>query len=111
MDLYQSLLSFGVVAGLLTLVPGIAAAVGVSALLAASELAYRALTFAGAAYMVWLGASLLWKSRAKDPSSAAPAAEVEVPAASRHQVIQGWLTGTGTVLIGFGLRLALEPRR
>ncbi|BAS11262.1 uncharacterized membrane protein YrhP [Arthrobacter sp. Hiyo4] len=110
MDLYQSLLSFGIVAGLLTLVPGIdtalvlrsslartrgfafatalgistglmvwgiAAAVGVSALLAASELAYRALTIAGAAYMVWLGASLLWKSRAKDPSSASPAAEFE----------------------------------
>lgn len=130
MDLYQSLLSFGLVAGLLTLVPGIdtalvlrsslartrgfafatalgistglmvwgiAAAVGVSALLAASELAYRALTIAGAAYMVWLGASLLWKSRAKDPSSASP--EVGVPAASRHQLFQGWLTGTGTNLL------------
>ncbi|MET3176141.1 UNVERIFIED_ORG: threonine/homoserine/homoserine lactone efflux protein [Arthrobacter sp. UYCu721] len=132
MDLYQSLLSFGLVAGLLTLVPGIdtalvlrssfartrgfafatalgistglmvwgiAAAVGVSALLAASELAYRALTIAGAAYMVWLGASLLWKSRAKDASSASPAAEVGVPAASRHQLFQGWLTGTGTNLL------------
>jgi threonine/homoserine/homoserine lactone efflux protein len=131
-DLYQSLLSFGLVAGLLTLVPGIdtalvlrsslartrgfafatalgistglmvwgiAAAVGVSALLAASDLAYRALTIAGAAYMVWLGASLLWKSRAKDPSSASPAADVEVPAASRHQLFQGWLTGTGTNLL------------
>ncbi|ALV41851.1 lysine transporter LysE [Pseudarthrobacter sulfonivorans] len=130
MDLYQSLLSFGLVAGLLTLVPGIdtalvlrsslartrgfafatalgistglmvwgiAAAVGVSALLAASELAYRALTIAGAAYMVWLGASLLWKSRAKDPSSASP--EIGVPAASRHQLFQGWLTGTGTNLL------------
>ncbi|MCO4263500.1 LysE family translocator [Pseudarthrobacter sp. MDT3-26] len=130
MDLYQSLLSFGLVAGLLTLVPGIdtalvlrsslartrgfafatalgistglmvwgiAAAVGVSALLAASELAYRALTIAGAAYMVWLGASLLWKSRAKDPLSASP--EVGVPAASRHQLFQGWLTGTGTNLL------------
>jgi len=131
-DLYQSLLSFGLVAGLLTLVPGIdtalvlrsslartrgfafatalgistglmvwgiAAAVGVSALLAASELAYRALTIAGAAYMVWLGASLLWKSRAKDASSASPAADVGVPAASRHQLFQGWLTGTGTNLL------------
>ena len=131
MDLFQSLLSFGIVAGLLTLVPGIdtalvlrsslartrgyafatalgistglmvwgiAAAVGVSALLAASELAYRALTIAGAAYMAWLGASLLWKSRAQDPSASA-AAEVEVPAASRHQLFQGWLTGTGTNLL------------
>ena len=88
MTITTALLSFAVVAGLLTLVPGIdtalvlrssltmsrsyafatalgistgamvwgvAAAVGVSALLAASELAYRALTLVGAAYMVWLG--------------------------------------------------------
>ncbi|WP_348994471.1 LysE family transporter [Pseudarthrobacter sp. AL20] len=80
MDLYQSLLSFGLVAGLLTLVPGIdtalgistglmvwgiGAAAGVSALLAASELAYRVLTIAGAAYMVWLGASLPFPSSSR----------------------------------------------
>ncbi|MDR6415516.1 LysE family transporter [Pseudarthrobacter sulfonivorans] len=87
MTITQAVLSFAVVAGLLTLVPGIdtalvlrssiskarsftfatalgictamvwgvAAAVGVSALLAASDLAYRILMLAGAAYMVWLG--------------------------------------------------------
>src|SRR5689334_22813289 len=92
MTVPQALLSFAVVAGLLTLVPGIdtalvlrsvltrgrgfafgtaagivtgalvwgaAAAVGASTLLAASELAYRLLTLAGAAYMVVLGLSLL----------------------------------------------------
>lgn len=96
MTITQAVLSFAVVAGLLTLVPGIdsalvlrssiskarsfafataigictgamvwgvAAAVGVSALLAAPELAYRILTIAGAAYMVWFGPSLIWKSR------------------------------------------------
>ncbi|NMR30606.1 LysE family translocator [Arthrobacter sp. SF27] len=41
---------------------GIAAAVGASALLAASETAFTALKLIGAAYMIWLGASLLWKS-------------------------------------------------
>ena len=128
--LLQAVLSFSVVAGLLTLVPGIdtalvlrssltrprayafatalgigtgavawgvAAAVGVSALLAASELAYRALTLAGAAYMVWLGASLLWKSWKKDPAAAAQAALV--PAAGRDSLFKGWLTGAGTNLL------------
>ena len=130
MDLLQALLSFAVVAGLLTLVPGIdtalvlrssisrsrrfafatalgintgtmvwgiAAAVGVSALLAASELAYRALTLAGAGYMVWLGASLLWKSRATAP--AAGLADVTGPALPGRQLFRGWLTGTGTNLL------------
>lgn len=89
-------LAFAVVAGLLTLVPGIdtalvlrasvaggyqaayatvagislgilawavAAAVGVSALLAASQAAYTALQLAGAAYMIWLGVRLIWQAR------------------------------------------------
>ncbi|WP_255771250.1 LysE family translocator [Pseudarthrobacter sulfonivorans] len=131
MNLTQALLSFAVVAGLLTLVPGIdtalvlraavarsrtyafaaalgittglmawgiAAAVGVSALLAASELAYRILSMAGAAYMVWLGASLLWKSRTKGLAAEGPAA-VELPASSGRQFLRGWLTGTGTNLL------------
>ncbi|MEW9871629.1 LysE family translocator [Arthrobacter sp. HS15c] len=130
MDLLQALLSFAVVAGLLTLVPGIdtalvlrssisrsrsfafatalgintgtmvwgiAAAVGVSALLAASELAYRALTLAGAGYMIWLGASLLWKSRATAP--AAGLADVPGPALPGRQLFRGWLTGTGSNLL------------
>jgi threonine/homoserine/homoserine lactone efflux protein len=41
------------------LVWGIAAAVGATAVLTASETAYRALTLAGAAYMVILGASMI----------------------------------------------------
>ncbi len=47
----------GIVAGLL--VWGAAAAVGVSALLTASETAYDVLRWAGAAYLLWLGARLL----------------------------------------------------
>lgn len=130
MTLTQAILSFAVVAGLLTLVPGIdtalvlrssltrsrsfafstalgistgamvwgvAAAVGVSALLAASELAYRALTLAGAAYMVWLGASLLWKSR-KGAAQCSSGATV-MTAAGRDSLCRGWLTGAGTNLL------------
>ena len=86
--------SFAVVAGLMTIVPGldttlvvrtaiaqgrrrgfaaalgintgiliwgIAAAAGVSALLAASRLAYDAIRLLGAGYMTWLGATMLWR--------------------------------------------------
>ena len=131
----QALLSFAIVAGLLTLVPGIdtalvlrssitrsrryafstalgistgamvwgiAAAVGVSALLAASELAYRALTLAGAAYMAWLGTSLLWKTwkSGKAPAVAPTAAGTAgQPGTTRGELLRGWLTGTGTNLL------------
>ena len=47
----------GIVAGLF--VWGAAAAVGVSALLTASQLAYDVLRYAGAAYLVWFGLRLL----------------------------------------------------
>jgi threonine/homoserine/homoserine lactone efflux protein len=47
----------GIVAGLF--VWGAAAAAGVSALLAASELAYDVLRYAGAAYLVWFGGRLV----------------------------------------------------
>lgn len=106
--LVHSLLAFGGVVALLTLVPGVdtalvmrgtltqsrryafaallgiqagvviwgaTAATGVAAVLAASPVAYLVLCYAGAAYLVWLGASMIWKSfRAKGlPAPEAPA--------------------------------------
>ena len=53
-------MALGVATGVM--VWGIAAAAGISALLTASEAAYRVLTTAGAAYMFWLGASLMRSS-------------------------------------------------
>ncbi|MGM0928538.1 MAG: LysE family translocator [Actinomycetota bacterium] len=127
MSVEQALLSFALVAGLLTLVPGmdtalvlrsavsqgrgkayatalgintgalvwgIAAAVGASALLAASETGFTVLKFAGAVYMVWLGGRMLWKSfrrRADVPGAAEP----EAPAS----YARAWLTGVGTNLL------------
>ncbi|MEV7574972.1 LysE family translocator [Arthrobacter nitrophenolicus] len=124
--------SFALVAGLLTLVPGldtalvlrssisksrsfafatalgistgamiwgVAAAVGVSALLAASDLAYRVLTLAGAAYMVWLGATFLWKTMRKDKIPARPAGEAAGVTSERNDLFKGWLIGTGTNLL------------
>ncbi|WP_461189415.1 LysE family translocator [Arthrobacter sp. Z4-13] len=132
MTLPQAVFSFALVAGLLTLVPGldtalvlrssisktrrfafstalgistgamiwgIAAAVGVSALLAASEFAYRILTIAGAAYMIWLGLSLLRKSLREGNAATTTASDAAVPAVGKDDLFKGWLTGTGTNLL------------
>ena len=50
----------GIQAGVLAW--GAAAAVGVSALLLASQLAYDVLRFAGALYLVWIGLRMLWSA-------------------------------------------------
>ena len=127
MTVPQAVLGFAVVAGLLTIIPGIdtalvlrsaisrgrayafaaafginagclvwgvAAAVGASALLAASEVAYRILTLAGAAYMVWLGIHLLRVSLR--PRDAAPVGSVDPP---RATVWHGFVTGLWTNLL------------
>ena len=52
--------ALGINAGVL--VWGVAAAVGATAVLAASATAYRVLTLAGAAYILWLGGQMLWSS-------------------------------------------------
>jgi threonine/homoserine/homoserine lactone efflux protein len=129
----QALLSFSVVAALLTVIPGldtalvlraavsrgrghavaaalgigagclawgVAAAVGASALLVASETAYRLLTLAGAVYLVGLGAHLLWTSFrrpgvASDDGDALAAA----PSADRGSLWVSWLTGLGTNIL------------
>ncbi len=64
----------GIVTGLF--VWGAAAAVGVSALLTASELAYDVLRYAGAAYVVWFGLRLLVRAaRGTAPAEPAGAAQ------------------------------------
>lgn len=55
----------GIVSGLF--VWGAAAAVGVSALLTASQVAYDVLRFAGAAYLVWFGLRLLVRAARRTP--------------------------------------------
>lgn len=131
MTIAQALLSFSLVAGLLTIVPGIdtslvlrgaltkgrayafatsagiftgalvwgiAAAIGASALLAASELGYRILTLSGAAYMVWLGGSLVWKSfRSGAATDEQTATRIAAPADA--SLWRAWLTGAGTNLL------------
>ena len=122
MTLHVAILSFAVVATLLTVIPGmdtaivlraaisqgrghayatalgvncgallwgIAAAVGASAVLAASHTAYTVLKFAGAAYMIWLGVSMLWASRKN-----AQLADVEP--GRTWSLRAAWLRGFGT---------------
>jgi threonine/homoserine/homoserine lactone efflux protein len=130
---WSDLASFAVVAGLLTIIPGIdtalvvrttvaqgrrrgyavaagictgcliwgaAAAVGVSALLVASRLGYDVVRAAGAVYLTWLGATMLWRTRTRrggapeDSSSSQPASPRPTESAFRS-----WLRGTTTNLL------------
>jgi threonine/homoserine/homoserine lactone efflux protein len=83
----------GICAG--TVAWGLAAAIGASALLAASETAFVVLKLAGAGYMAWLGISMLVKS--VRPGAAA-AAEPD-PAPGAATVRTDWLTGLTTSLL------------
>lgn len=129
MTTLDAVLAFAVVAGLLTLVPGldtalvlrssltrsrtyawataagiasgamawgISAALGISALLSASETAYRVLTTAGAVYMCYLGGSMIWQSFRHGSVRIGPTRTTGVPASSPWR---GWLIGAGTNLL------------
>lgn len=133
--------ALGVCSGVL--VWGMAAAVGISALLTASEVAYTVLRLVGAAYLVWLGLRLLVAAIRRDrvpevpqfiPPDASPvlmgallatvhsiegilwfalmiaAAHAMRAWLSRRRVQRSLDGGTGAVLIGFGIALALPER-
>lgn len=132
MSPFDALLAFALVAGLLTLVPGIdtalvlrssltrsrayawataagiatgamawgiAAAVGVSALLTASEAAYRVVTITGAAYMCWLGGSMIYRSVRGGRPVTLPTAPRGGPGDPADSPLRGWLAGAGTNLL------------
>jgi len=67
---------------------GVAVSLGLGALLQASELAYTLVTFAGAAYLIWLGSHLLFKPRASFDAGTLEAP----PAASGQAFWRGLLT-------------------
>jgi threonine/homoserine/homoserine lactone efflux protein len=66
-----------------------AAALGLSAILAASTAAFTAVKFIGAAYLVYVGVSLI---RSKRATSSAPTASVIRSASMRAIFLQGFLT-------------------
>jgi threonine/homoserine/homoserine lactone efflux protein len=77
-----------------TLAWGVLTSAGVTALLTASQLAYTALRRAGAGYLIWLGLGMLWAAR-------------RLRKALRRPAARQWLDRiTGTVVAGFGVRLA-----
>lgn len=61
------------------LIWGAAVAIGLGALLTASELAYTALRWAGAGYLVWLGLGLIRHPRTAPSDAAPPASTSEGP--------------------------------
>lgn len=83
--------AFGIGAG--TCVHVLAAALGLSALLAASSWAFTAVKAAGAAYLLYLGLSMLL-SRNKTPAQAAPATATATASTPNYRKIfaQGFLT-------------------
>lgn len=97
--------ALGISAGVL--IWGLAAAVGVSALLTASELAYTVLRYAGAAYMVWLGIGML--RRALRPRAAEPDLAPGTPLSPWAYFRQGLLVNLLNPKIG-AFYIALLPQ-
>jgi threonine/homoserine/homoserine lactone efflux protein len=114
--------ALGVIGGVV--VWGAAAAVGVSALVTASSIAYDTLRLVGAAYMVWLGGRILWRLARRSAESVngdGPAGAVSVWRAARTGLLTNLLNPKvgafyvaalpqfippGTSALGMGLVLA-----
>jgi len=132
MSVSSAVASFALVAGLLTIIPGLdtamvlrsaisngprpafatalgigtgalvwgaAAAVGVSALLTTSTIAYTGLRIAGAGYMVWLGSRLL-RTVIRRPADLAPAESAPAAGTLGRAWRQGLLTNLLNPKIG-----------
>lgn len=92
---YAVMTGLGVSAG--ALIWGVAAAVGASALLAASEVAYRLVTLGGALYMGYLGASLIILTFRRHRHRQAVESP-ELPA-QRGGRVRAFLSGAGTNIL------------
>jgi threonine/homoserine/homoserine lactone efflux protein len=95
----------GIIAGLF--VWGAAAAVGVSALLTASHVAYDVLRVVGAAYLVWFGVRLLVRALRRDTD--APETDVVVPTSVWRAARQGLATNLLNPKVGV-FYVALLPQ-
>lgn len=97
--------AWGVVLGIQsgTLIWGVLTSLGVTALLTASHLAYEALRWVGAAYLVWMGGSLLWRSwrRSADeqPKEDGTQAGLSSGARADETLTGGWRQGIATNLL------------
>jgi threonine/homoserine/homoserine lactone efflux protein len=88
------LAAVGICFGLLTW--GLAASVGLGALLAASQVAYRALRLAGACYLIFLGVKMLLRKHQSAPviddASSSPVFASAVSASAPRWFVRGLLT-------------------
>ncbi|MFI9719761.1 LysE family translocator [Streptomyces sp. NPDC052396] len=99
--------AWGVVLGIQsgTLIWGAFASLGVTALLTASHLAYEILRWAGAAYLLWMGARMLLHTRRDRSGEAVPDASTAGPmapgaaAVAGNTLAGGWRQGTLTNLL------------
>jgi len=93
---------FAVALGINTgvLIWGAAAAVGVSAILVASHLAYDLVRLAGAMYLVLLGSSMLWHTWSRRAAGGAEVASgQQESAAAPRTVLRSWARGVTTNLL------------
>ena len=92
---------FAVALGVSTgiLIWGAAAAVGVSELLVTSRVAYDAVRLAGAVYLVWLGAAMLWRTWRGSRAGSDSAAGRSPSAVPRGGAVQSWFRGVTTNLL------------
>ncbi|WP_371502270.1 LysE family translocator [Kitasatospora sp. NBC_00374] len=90
--------AWGVVLGIQTgtLIWGTLTSLGVTALLTASHLAYEALRWAGAGYLLWMGARMLYDTWRRTPGPLPDDAELLT---GRGRVGDGWRRGTLTNLL------------
>ncbi|KIZ14140.1 LysE family translocator [Streptomyces natalensis] len=95
--------AWGVVLGIQsgTLIWGALTSLGVTALLTASHLAYEILRWAGAAYLVWMGARMLWATwrTSGDEGATGAGAEAEVGTGASNTLFGGWRQGIATNLL------------
>ncbi|MEI5136187.1 LysE family translocator [Streptomyces libani] len=100
-------------AGIITgcLAWGLATAVGLTALLTASRLAYDALRIAGAGYLAWLGLSALWRCRRqKEHDGQKRPKGVALTATSDEKPAGSFASGRGSAFrAGLGTNL-LNPK-
>lgn len=78
--------------GLGCLAWGVIVSLGLGAVLATSEVAFTALKWAGALYLLWLGVTLVWRPRTVlDAGGAAPSADRDALAALRRGFLSNLL--------------------
>ncbi len=88
--------------GLGCLVWAVASAIGITAILAASRVAFEVLRIAGVAYLCWLGGRALWFARRRSPSMEGalhgPKTDAGGPSLSADPVAVGEQWGSGRAL-------------